>query len=152
MAAPRLLPPVQDLKKLVDKGLTHQQIADEVFRKTGHRVSRTAISAALSRAGLTEREGHRYKEEIPWTVKTQHLTQYPARMLRLLGRNNYGTVLSAEESERLNAWLNMLEDSDAVVAYCPEGPGFIYVKADEIHDGQGGIPIRRRTISRRELG
>jgi len=151
MAAPRLLPPVQDLKKLVEKGMTHQEIAEHLNRAKGIKVSRSAISAALSRAGLTEREGHRYRDEIPWRVKTHHLTQYPARMLRLLGRFNQGMLLSSEEENRLDAWLASLGENNAVVAYCPDGPGFIYVEADEIHDGADGIPIRRRTITRREL-
>ena len=151
MAAPRLLPPVQDLKKMVAKGMTHQQIAEHLKQSEGIKVSRSAISAALSRAGLTERDGHRFKDEIPWRVKTLHLTQYPARMLRLLGRHNQGMILTSEEANRLDAWLASLDEHNAVVAYCPEGPGFIYVEADEKHDGADGIPIRRRTITKREL-
>lgn len=151
MAAPRLLPPTTELRKLVKKGMTHQEIAEYLAETKNIRISRSAISAALSRAGLTEREGHRYSNEIPWRVKSRHLTQYPVRMLRLLGRHNSGILLSSEEAERLDAWLATLDENRAVVAYCPDGPGFLYVEADEKHDGENGIPIRRRTIGRQEL-
>jgi hypothetical protein len=73
-------------------------------------------------------------------------------MLRLLGRRNTGKVrLTTEESQRLDSWLDALQEQDLVVAYCPDGPGFIYVKADEIHDGQSGIPTRRRVVAKSEL-
>lgn len=150
MPAPRILPSTAELKKLVDAGLTHAQIAEHVSEQTGERISRSAISSALSRAGLT-RETHRYREEVPWRVSTEHLTQYPARMLRLLGRSRAGQELAADERARLDAWLAGLEDRGAVVAYCPDGPGFIYVEADEVGDGAGGVPIRRRLIDVAEL-
>lgn len=150
MAKPRILPSNQELKKMVDQGMTHQEIAEHVTRTTGEVVQRSAISAALSRAGLAE-QGKRYKDEIPWKVKTEHLTQYPARMLRLLGRRNQGLTLTGDEEQRLESWLDLLHEEGAVVAYAPEGPGFMYVVADEKHDGLRGIPIRSRTIGRDEL-
>ncbi|CAB4153192.1 hypothetical protein UFOVP609_51 [uncultured Caudovirales phage] len=151
MAAPRLLPPIQELKKLVDKGMTHQEIANHIFDMSGFKVSRSAVSAALSRAGLTD-ISPRYQEEIPWRVSVKHLTQYPARMLRLLGRRNTGRLPEAsEESRRLESWLDALHEQGLVVAYCPDGPGFIYVEAEEHHDGENGIPIRRRVIKTNEL-
>lgn len=150
MAAPRLLPPTSELARLVADGLTHQQIADRIEQATGVRVSRSTISAALSRAGLSA-TGNRYRAEIPWRVKGEHLTQYPARMLRLLGRRNGGQDLPDDEQERLDAWLEALEEKGLVVAYAPETKGFIYVHADEIHDGLNGIPIRVRIITPDEI-
>lgn len=150
MAAPRLLPPIQDLRRMVEAGYTHADIADHVFETTGHEVSRSAVSSALSRAGLT-REGPRYREEIPWRVRTQHLTQYPARMLRILGRSRLGMELTSEDQTRLGAWLQSLDEQRLVVAYAPDGPGFLYVPADEVGDNAEGIPIRRRTIQPDEL-
>lgn len=149
MAAPRILPPTAELEKMVDKGMTHQQIADALSKKTGHRVSRSSVSAALSRAGKTQ-EAPRYANEIPWRVRGEHLTQYPVRMLRLLGRWNAGLDLKDEESARLDSWLASLEEKNLVVGYSPEA-GFLYLEADEVHDGEDGIPIRRRTISKQEL-
>lgn len=146
MPAPRLLPDSNELKRLVELGMTHQQIADYWNEKTGANVSRSSVSAALSRAGLTEREGMRYKEELPWRVKGEHMTQYPARMLRLLGRRRAEVELTDDEESRLDAWLESLEEREIVVAYAPDNGGFIYVDADEIGDGQNGTPIRRRLI------
>lgn len=152
MAAPRLLPPDQELKKLVDQGFTHQQIADHLSLTTGHRVARATVSAALSRAGLTSRVGPRYSDELPWRVKRHHLAEYPARMLRLLGRRRASQVMAVEDAKRLDRWLDSLQEQGLVVAYCPEHtPGFLYVVADEVGDGDRGVPIRRRTITLDEL-
>lgn len=150
MPAHRLLPSIPELTKLVEAGYTHSEIAEYVFQTTGERVSRSAVSSALSRAGVS-REGPRYKDELPWRVATKHLTQYPARMLRLLGRKHAGLPLNDDENGRLLAWLDALAEHEAVVAYCPDGPGFLYVSADEVGDGTDGIPIRRRTITLDEL-
>lgn len=150
MPAPRLVPPISELRRLVDQGLTHQQIVDHIEATTGVQVSRSSVSAALSRAGLTT-AAQRYKDELPWRVKGEHLTQYPARMLRLLGRRRSGNQLNDDEIERLEAWLEGLADKDLVVAYAPEYTGFIYVHADEVGDGADGIPIRKRTITNDEI-
>jgi len=149
MPAPRLLPSDSELRHLVEQGLTHQQIANWVLENLGQRVSRSSVSVALSRAGLSK-EAMRYKEELPWKVKADHLTEYPARMLRLLGRRRADIELTAEEDGRLDAWMEALEERDLVVAYSPEA-GFLYVDNDEKGDGSNGIPIRKRTISEDEL-
>lgn len=146
MAAPRMLPPTSELARMVDAGLTHQQIADRINEETGQSVSRSTVSVALSRAGLAK-DAMRYKDELPWKVKAEHLTQYPARMLRLLGRRNKGIELTDEEAERIEAWLEGLEEKGLVVAYAPDVDGFIYVYADERGDGANGIPIRKRIIT-----
>lgn len=150
MAAPRLLPPVSELAVLVERGMTHQQIADHIRLTTGQRVSRSTVSVALSRAGLAK-DAMRYRDELPWKVKAEHLTQYPARMLRLLGRRNADVELTDEEADRLEAWLEALEEKGLVAAYWPEGDGFIYVFADEYGDGSGGVPIRKRLITTDEI-
>lgn len=150
MPAPQLLPPISELRQLVEAGLTHQQIVDHIQRTMGIRVARSSVSAALSRAGLT-RDVMRYKEELPWRVKGEHLTQYPARMLRLLGRRRAEIELTDDEDARLDAWISSLDERGLIVAYCPDGDGFIYVDADEVEDGAAGIPIRRRTITLDEV-
>lgn len=150
MAAPRLLPPTQELRKLVDDGLTHSEIAEFIRASTGLIVSRSAVSSALHRAGLT-REAPRYRKEVPWKVRAEHLTQYPARMLRLLGRRRSGLDLTRDEAVRLDAWLEGLEEKELIVAYCPDGEGFIYVDPDEVDDRPDGLPIRRRPIDLEEL-
>ena len=130
--------------------MTHQQIADRIRLTTGVVVSRSSVSVALSKAGLT-RGAMRYREELPWKVKSDHITQYPARMLRLMGRRRAGNKLTDDEADRLEAWLESLDEKGLVVAYVPDGDGFIYVYADEVDDGAGGIPIRRRIIGLDEL-
>lgn len=150
MPAKRLLPDNRTLQRWVELGMSHQEIADEVERTTGQKVSRTSVSAALSRAGLTKPTS-RYTEEIPWRLKMEHVTAYPARMLRLLGRRRAGLELSEHEDERLDSWLDGLEEKGLVVAYCPSKVGFLYVEANEVGDGANGIPIRRREILKSEL-
>jgi putative intracellular protease/amidase len=150
VAAPRLLPPTSELAKLVEAGLTHQQIADRIRATTGVVVARSTVSVALSKAGLA-RDGMRYRDELPWRVKGEHLTQYPARMLRLLGRRRADGQLTEDEADRLDAWLEGLAEKGLVVAYAPDADGFLYVEADETHDGKNGVPIRRRIIELDEL-
>ncbi|HLP97641.1 MAG TPA: hypothetical protein VK149_04270 [Sideroxyarcus sp.] len=140
---------MDELKRCVDAGMTHREIVGYIADKYGLRVSRSSVSAALSRAGLTE-AGMRYKSEIPWRVKAEHLTQYQARMLRLLGRRRADVELTGEEDGRLDAWLEAVEEREIVVAYSPER-GFIYVDADERGDNPDGIPIRPRVIEADEL-
>jgi hypothetical protein len=150
VAAPRRLPPTSTLVQLVEEGLTHQEIAERVLSTTGQRVSRSTVSVALSRAGLAK-DAMRYKDELPWKVRAEHLTQYPARMLRLLGRRRAQMELNVDEDSRLDAWMESLEEHNLIVAYAPENIGFIYVDPDEIGDGSGGVPIRRRTIQPEEF-
>lgn len=150
MPAKRLLPDNRTLKRWVDSGMTHQEIAAEVERTTGVHVSRSTVSAALSRAGLVEHQRIRYDKEIPWRVKSEHLTQYPVRMLRLLGRRNASIELTEDEEARLDSWLKAMKEKNVVVAYSDD-IGFIYVEADERGDGARGIPIRKRTILKKEL-
>lgn len=147
MPAVRLLPDTVTLRQWVeDEHLTHQQIADRVFAQTGWPVSRSSVSAALSRAGISA-NGPRYREELPWRVKMEHIREYPARMLRLLGRRRAGQDMTDEENRRLDAWLAMLEKDHAVVAYDPESEfGFYYIEKDGRSDGHNGIPIRRQTV------
>lgn len=149
MAKPRVLPPAQEIKKLLDGGMTQAEVAEHLSKQTGTKVTRSAVSVALSRAGLTS-ENPRYSDELPWKVARPHLTAYPARMLRLLGRARAGGRLSKDEDQRLTSWIDTLSAEGAVVAYSPT-VGFLYVTADEVGDGLDGIPIRRRTILDEEL-
>ena len=131
---------------MVDRGMSHQQIADAVRADTGHPITRSSVSAAISRAGITKTQGIRYTEELPWRVSGDHLLAYPARMLRLLGRRRHSAGLKPEESDRLDAWLRHLAAEGAVVAYHPTR-GFLYVPARPGVDGTDGIPIRRAALT-----
>lgn len=124
MPAPRYLPDDKTLAEWA-KTMTHQQIADKVYRDTGYRVSRSSVSAALSRAGETSKV--RY-DTIPWRVRVQHNHQYPLVMLRLLARRKNGEKLTDEQEQRLDSWISRLGRDKVVVAYAPDTEeGFFYV-------------------------
>lgn len=123
---------------MLRSGMTHKEIAEAVSRETGHPVQRSTVSAAIHRAGLSS-TAKKYVEEIPWTVRETHLTHYAARMLRALGRRRAGIQNSAEQDQRLDAWLRQLKDEHSVVVYLPStNEGFFYV--DGVPDANG-IPI-----------
>lgn len=126
MAATRLLPSDRELERLLDEGLTHQQIADRVQQKTGQRVTRAAVSVAVSRAGLADRR-QRYDEMIPWRVKVAHQSSYDLWMLRIAARLDRGVAVAEDERGRFNRWKDRLDEEDLVVDYDPkEESGFIY--------------------------
>lgn len=125
---------------MVDRGMTHQQIATEVSRRTGYPVSRSSVSAALFRAGEAS-VAKRYPEELPWTIKEEHQTHYAARMLRLLGRRRQNISNSAESDQRLDSWLRQLTQAGAVVIYVPDTEeGFFYVQGTPDVEG---VPVMR---------
>jgi hypothetical protein len=125
MAPPRYLPSDSKLKQLA-RTMTHQQIADWVYRETGHKVARSTVSAALSRMGETDRV--RYDDVIPWRVRLPHTNHYALMMLRYYARRKHGLELTQDQSERLDSWLSKLKDMGGVVAYYPDSEdGFYYV-------------------------
>lgn len=140
MAPPRVLPPIDQLLRWVEAGYTHDEITGLILEQTGQQVSRSSISVALHRAGKTATLP-RFDEELPWTVRSIHAAQYPARMLRALGRRRRGMDLAVDESRKLDNWLTKVSDHGIVVAYDDEH-GFFYVPAKG-GDGADGIPIRR---------
>jgi hypothetical protein len=146
MARPKILPSDQDLLRLVkEEGLTHAQIAEQVYAETGHKVARSSVSVALSRAGLAA-ERRRFNHEIPWTLRGKDLRAYPIRMLRLLGHRRAGDDLTAEENRRLDSWLDLMKREKAVVAWDPDcEPSVFYIDAAP-GDGKHGIPIRRQRV------
>ena len=134
----KILPDRDELKKMLDRGMTHAEIAAFVSQQTGHHVRRSTVSAAVHRAGLSG-QAKRYADTIPWTVRQEHLTAYPARMLRLLGRRRAGLQNSTEQDARLDSWLETLRENAAVVAYVPDTEqGWWYVPGAPTKDG---VPI-----------
>jgi hypothetical protein len=141
----RIVPGRDVLAHWVEKGMTHQEMADEVLRTTGHRVSRGAITMALIRHNLSTTVRPRYNEELPWRVATPHLGAYPARMLRLLGRRNAGVDMSEEQNRRLDSWLAQMDELGVVVGYDPDSEeGFVYI--DRHPSDPRNPPIRRRRV------
>ena len=134
MARPRVCPTEKELDQYLRMGLTHQQIADEVWKATGHKIARSTVSAAISRAGMAKQEAY---EEIPWTVRIEHQRDYPVRVLRWLARRNRDLPLNEDESRRLDSWLVRCERENAVVVYDPD-IGFAY--ADRCDDCLPDVP------------
>ena len=128
MPAHKILPEKSTLELWLREGLTHAEMAEKVYQTTGHRVSRSTISVAIHRAGLSETRT-RHREEIPWRLKGKDLVSYPVRMLRLLARQRAGEGINDEEVKRLQNWLTMLEEENAVVAYDPDStPSIFYIE------------------------
>jgi hypothetical protein len=128
MAPPRYLPSDSILAGWVEAGMTHQQIADRIAEDTGVQVSRSSVSAALSKAGLTKRI--RYKDLVPWRVRSIHNRAHPLNMLRLEGRRRGGETLSDSDLRNLESFKRRLKEADAVVAYLPDTEeGWWIVKA-----------------------
>lgn len=122
-----VLPDRTELRRMKDAGMTHQQIADEVEKRTGQKVTRNAVTMAMARHGLSSNPT-RYSEEIPWRVRQKHERHYALAMLRLYARQRRGVKLNREQSQRLTSWLGQLQGADRVVFYEPESPdGFYYV-------------------------
>jgi hypothetical protein len=137
---------------MVEAGMTHAEIAAECERITGHKVARSTVSAALSRAALVKKEGHRYYETVPWRVQPEHASEYAVRMLRLLGRRRAGIPLDIDSEQRLDSFLAMLERERVVVAYCPEHEdGFLYVDEALRAGPNPDIPIRVQVLRLSEV-
>lgn len=146
MSAPRYVPSDSILAKWREEGLSLNEMVDRIEKETGHRVARSTVASALSRAGLTNRV--RYTDEIPWPrIKVEHNRHYALTMLRYLARRNQGLPLDDNQEERLDSWLDRLDEENAVVTYREDSPdGFYYIPRKK-SDGDG--VVRRPPKSRR---
>ena len=129
----RVLPNKTELRRMRRQGMTQQQIADEVFERTGYRVTRNAVTMALARAGLSG-DVRRYDDLIPWKVRETHQAHYSLAMLRLEARRRRGLELTPASEKRLDSWLHRLETGTEevpgplVVTYVYDSPeGFYHV-------------------------
>lgn len=155
MPKPRILPSDTELVAMRDRGLTHQQIADEIARRTGHKVARSTVSVALLRAGEAQPKT-RYEETVPWVVPAKFQAEYQLRMLRLLGRKRLGMDMNMDEEHRLESWLTTLREKGEVVVFCPDPPpgepGFHYVPEDAKDHDKEWLPIRYEPVRASQLG
>lgn len=117
---------------MLDQGHTQTSIAEM------YGVSRPAVRMALSRAG-EEPETVRHNDLLPWRVRSEHLLQYAARMLRVEGRVRRGLPVPDSAMRKLEGWKRALKDQgDAVILYLPNHDC-------PYCDGVGGFhPMRRR--------
>jgi len=134
-------PPCDELKKMLNKGMTQLQIAQTWGQKTGYEPTRSAIGNAIKRCGLESAHPRpRYADLIPDGVRNEHQTAYDARCLRWLARRRKGEKLAPADETRLNGWLRDLLDEGAVVCYGGEPflPGWFWApvtdKAQMVED------------------
>lgn len=146
----RKLPPDSQLLAWLSEGKTHKQIQAIVQATTGHEVSESTISVAVSRLGAANRRKNHVKY-IPWRVQAAHIRQYPAIMLRVYARymdaDRDASILSHDDRRRLFGWLAMLAEDHKVVDYKPDDGGFVYVRArqgeETIREPKPNSPLRR---------
>ena len=134
-----VLPAKEELIQMRDQDMTHQDIADEAYRRTGERVTRNAVTMALRRAGITGTV-RRYTDLIPWRVRTIHEHSYHLAMLRFEARRRRELGLTKEQERRLDGWLGRLASASAVapegwvVFYKPDSPDGFYLVPREDED------------------
>ncbi|MEU7814053.1 hypothetical protein [Pseudonocardia sp. NPDC049154] len=113
MAGRKILPDVPRLLQLVDRGMTHQQIA-EMFG-----VSRQAVTLKLKGA-TTPRV---FKRDWPWEVQPRHKTGwlYEAISFYTVSQTKE-RPLTERQRQRLTSFLDMLDKlpGDYVVDYFPD--------------------------------
>jgi hypothetical protein len=121
-----IMPPPKELEEMRARGMTQRQIAEEVERRTGHRVTRNAVTMALKRAGLSGNV-RRYEDLVPWRVRDAHSRDYALTMLRAEARRRRGIEMSEDLAQRLGSWKAKLTERDVVVVYEPDTEeGFWY--------------------------
>lgn len=130
MANIQVAPTKAELELFLRKGMTQAQIVDAWEKKTGVRVSRSAVAMAISRYGLQSAHPRpRHEDLLPWHVKDEHKHNIEARMLRMEGRRRKGLPLSKKNLDWLTKWRELLEIEQAVVHYDPDTvEGFHWVK------------------------
>lgn len=115
MSRARLLPPTSHLVELVDQGLTHAQIAERICA-TGVKVSRSSVSSALSRAGVSSQR-ERYRDFLPWRLNPAHDDAFVTRQLRTLARLERGQQVSDTDRGKAERFLARLRAAGCVVTY-----------------------------------
>lgn len=113
MPRPRNLPDVTELRKLLEQGLTHLQIA------AAFGVTEQAVSNQVRLHGLQPMPP-RYADTVPWVVAKDHRTQYALRMLRLYGKQKSGQVLKPGELAALERFQSRLDGSNTVIDYADD--------------------------------
>jgi hypothetical protein len=146
MAPQRYVPPDPILKLMLDAGWTHRRIRDHIYAETGHMLTLAAVTHHAIRLGYGKSKP-RYRETIPWRVKTDHAKTYPIRMLRLLGKQRIGAEMDADDAALLDRWLLRLRRNGVIVAYDPDDDaGVRYIDESFRDHDDPSLPIRLRPI------
>lgn len=135
---------VPDKNKLagyLDRKMTQAQIVAAWEDESGMRVSRSAIAMAIERYGLKSANPRpTYHDMLPWRIATEHQMHHDARMLRLESQRRAGKELDERDARHLNAWLEQLADSNAVVHYERDTEeGFFWVSRNEVDVAPGEV-------------
>lgn len=122
---PAKLIPDKEVEMMFRRGMTPTEVR-AALAESGIHVSGAALSNWRHRNGLP-RLRPRYGTFIPWVLRADHRHRWPARMLRLAGRQASGVKLSASAESDLENWLRKLWADDLVVGYSRELPeGWYY--------------------------
>lgn len=109
----RLTPDCDQIKRLVARGMTDQEIADWTLENMGNRVTRSAVLKARQRCGVESANPRgRHEAEVPWLVRDEDQHHPWVRNLRLLGRANKGLPLKKDERGMLRKFLAELDAAD----------------------------------------
>lgn len=125
------------VERYVRDGLTTTQMAERFLVEYGERRSDRSFAVAMHRMGIpSPHPRKKYDDELPWTVRKEHLMATEARMLRAYGRLRAGEAMAPDTAERLASWMRKLDEMDAVVHYDPETEqGFFLVPRRPGDDG-----------------
>lgn len=136
MPTVRRLPDARALRNLREQGWTLDQIGKEFG------VKRAAVWSALNRGGFVDRQPT-YADVLPWKIADEHKALSIMRYFRLLAKKKAGQLLSDNDSQNLQNWLDQLEEHGVVIAYHPDAPpnaasqkgGFYYVPREPTDKG-----------------
>lgn len=121
---------LSEILALLHQGKSHQEIADILSERHHVDYKRSSVSARIARAGKSK-PLKQYDEEMPWQVRLEHHTAYPARMLRLMGRRRSGKKNTPANDKRLDGWLARMKRDGTVVVYLPDSPdGFHFIPGE----------------------
>jgi hypothetical protein len=110
-----------------EEGRTYDWMVEQYRTKYNLEVVPSLFGNFRRRRGLARRIT-RNDDLIPWSVEREHRWAYPLAMLRVEGRRRAGRELRPRDAERLDAFLALLEEEDAVIHYDPDtAEGFFYV-------------------------
>lgn len=134
----------QEVIRWFEEGRTYAWMTEQYREKYGIETVGSMWGNFRRRRGL-DRRIVRDDDLIPWAVKEEHRWAYPLAMLRAEARRRAGQATEADEA-RLESWLDMLKEEDAVVHYDPDTEeGFHYVPRQSGDEDLIHEPARKTT-------
>lgn len=142
----RELPDDETLVEWWEEGLTFPQMAARFnSARTGKPVTGNAFGTACRRLGLGRNLHH--DEWLPRNMHPDHQKLYDTEMIRRWSARRQGKQFEPEEDQRINAWLQALNDAGAILWYERETQqGWWPVKREPTDDPN--VPVRVRPQAR----